>query len=242
MNEFTVSVQNLTKTFDFKKSSKATNVKEKTTGVSENKFVVLDNVSFDVLPGEILGIIGLNGSGKTTLLRTISGIYQPDSGRVLLNGRLAPLLHIGTGFHGELTSSENILLSGLLYGLSKEEIEEKTDSIIEFAELEEFVNMKLKQYSSGMRARLAFSLAMQIDPDIVLVDEILSVGDIAFREKSYKAFLSFKEKKKTIIYATHILATLPELCTNVLVLDHGKIMFLGDPKEAIKIYRKNALK
>jgi len=238
MVEFAVSVQNVTKTFNFKKSSKPKKFKDKVTKVSEKKLVVLDNVSFDVLPGEILGIIGLNGSGKTTLLRTIAGIYQPDSGKVLRNGRLAPLLHIGTGFHGELTSSENILISGMLYGLSKDEIKDKTDAITEFAELEEFVNMELKHYSSGMKARLAFSIAMQIDPDIVLVDEILSVGDIGFREKSLNEFMSFKKRNKTIIIITHNLGILPQLCDKVLFLDHGKVIEFGSPQTVIQKYKE----
>ena len=158
-----------------------------------------------------MGIIGLNGSGKTTLLRVIAGIYESDGGKISIDGRLAPLLQIGTGFQNELTGLENIIISGMLYGFSKKEIQGKVDAIMKFAELQEFENMKIKQYSAGMKTRLAFSIAMQIDPDIILVDEVLSVGDFTFREKSLQAFLSFKDRKKTILFATHILAPLPEL-------------------------------
>lgn len=202
------------------------------------KLVALDNISFNVSKGEMFGIIGLNGSGKTTLLRTIAGIYQPDVGKVTVNRRLAPLLHIGTGFHNELVARENIILSGMLYGFSKSEISKKVDDVLEFAELQEFSEMKLKYYSSGMRARLAFSSAIQIDPDILLIDEILSVGDLAFREKSFKIFLSLKEKGRTILYSTHNLATLPKLCDKVLLIHRGKMIMIGTPEESIHKYKE----
>jgi len=202
------------------------------------KLVALDNISFNVPRGEMLGIIGMNGSGKTTLLRIIAGIYLPDKGKVSVNGRLAPMLHIGTGFHNELVASENIILSGMLYGLSKSEISQKVEKIIELAELQEFSEMKFKYYSSGMKARLAFSTAVQIDPEILLVDEILSVGDLAFRKKSYKMFLSLKEKGRTILYSTHNLSTLPQLCDRVLLLHNGKMINIGPPNEIIEQYKE----
>lgn len=229
MDKYAISVRSVSKSFNFKKSNKIKTV--------ENKLTSISDVSFDVAKGEILGIIGLNGSGKTTLLRLIAGIYEPDSGKISINGKLAPLLHIGTGFHPELTGPENIVSVGLLYGFSKKEIEGKIPVIMEFSELQEFENMKIKNYSAGMKARLAFSLAMQIDPDIILVDEVLSVGDFTFREKSFQAFLSFKERKKTIVLVTHILSPLPELCDRVMVLDKGKVVFLGEPREGIQKYR-----
>ena len=232
MNEIVISLKNVSKFFDFKQSRKLK------TSIPKNKLISLSEVSFEVKKGEIIGIIGLNGSGKTTLLRLVAGIYEPDGGQITVNGKIAPLLQIGIGFHPELTGLENIVSSGMLYGFSKNEIEEKIDDIIQFAELEEFENMKLKHYSAGMKTRLAFSLAMQIDPDIILVDEVLSVGDFKFREKSLQAFLSFKSRKKTILFATHILNPLPELCDKVLILQRGKIMFFGDPSEGIQTYKQ----
>ncbi len=234
-----VIVENITKTFDLKKPSGVSSLLEKSTHSKLNgRLVALDNISFSVNRGEMFGIIGTNGSGKTTLLRIISGIYHPDKGNVQVNGRLAPLLQIGTGFHNELIASENIVLSGMLSGMTKNDIKGKIDDVIEFAELEEFANMKLKYYSSGMRARLAFATALQINPEILLVDEILSVGDMAFREKSYKAFLSFKESGKTILYSTHNLNILPKLCDRVLLIHNGKMIMIGKSDEVIEKYKE----
>jgi len=198
----------------------------------------LDDISFQVKKGEILGIIGLNGSGKTTLLRIIAGIYIPDSGYVKVNGRLSPLLQLGAGFLGDLIAKENIIMNGMLLGFSKSSIETKIDNIIQFAELEKFSNLKLKHYSSGMRARLAFATAIQVEPDILLVDEILSVGDRVFKEKSYEAFLSFKKNQKTILYATHNLEKLAELSDQVMLLHKGSIETIGKPEAVIKKYKE----
>ena len=234
-----VILENVTKKFDSSKPRKKFRFnKNKSKSESNGKFVALDNISFSVSEGEMLGIIGTNGSGKTTLLRTIAGIYQPNEGRITINGKMAPLLHIGTGFHNELVAKENIILSGMLSGLSKSDITAKVDEILEFSELQEFSNMKLKNYSSGMRARLAFSTAIQINPDIMLIDEILSVGDHAFRMKSYKLFYSFRKNKKTILYVSHNLEALSKLCDRVLFLHHGKNVMLGNPKEVIEKYKE----
>ena len=202
------------------------------------KLKALDQVSFTASKGEMIGIIGRNGSGKTTLLRTIAGIYNPDSGKISVKGRIAPLLHIGTGFNDELNAEENIIISGMLMGMSKKEMKKRVQDTVEFAELEKFSEMKIKHYSSGMKARLAFSSAIQVNPDVLLVDEILSVGDEAFRDKSFKEFMKFKKNKKTIIYATHNLARLKFLCNRVLLIDHGKIIMEGEPVEVIKKYRE----
>ena len=152
------------------------------------KLDVLQNISFEVKKGEMLGIIGFNGSGKTTLLKIIANIIKPNSGKITVSGKVIPFLELGTGFNGELTAKENIVLYGLLLGFSKKEIKKKVQEIIKFAELEKFLDTKLKNFSSGMYARLAFSTAIQVDPDILLVDEVLSVGDISFQEKSFKKF------------------------------------------------------
>lgn len=241
MSKFAVSVQNVTKTFYYHRTSIALKLASNLHKVS-NRLVALDDVSFNVMKGELLGIIGLNGSGKTTLLRTIAGIYMPDSGKITVSGKVAPLIQIGVGFHNELTASENIVISGMLYGLSKRDIQKKIKPIIEFAELEDFVDMQLKHYSTGMRSRLAFSLAMQIEPDIVLVDEVLSVGDISFRKKSFDAFLDFKKKGKTILFATHTLNVLPKLCDRILLLNKGRICAMGKPTDVIQKYKELAEK
>ena len=239
MSDITVKVERLTKTFRINRPQGIANVLKSVRRSNSNKrLVALDSVSFEVKRGEMLGIIGKNGSGKTTLLRTLSGIYQPNSGSFTIYGKLSPLLHIGTGFHRELVASENILMSGMLMGFSKSEMKSKTGEIMEFAELEEFSNMKLKHYSSGMRARLAFSTALQLEPDILLVDEILSVGDIQFRQKSYNKFLEIKNKGNTILYSTHNLGALSKLCDRVLLLHNAKVISIGKPKETIQLYRE----
>jgi len=234
-----IKVERVFKTFNLKRPDGLIgSIKKIESPFTNSKIIALNNVTFDVYQGETFGIIGLNGSGKTTLLRMIAGIYVPDSGIIKINGKLAPLLQIGSGFHPELTGPENIIISGMLMGFSKSDIENKVEKIIQFAELEDYTNMKLKHYSSGMIARLAFSIGIQVDPDILLVDEVLAVGDISFREKSYKEFLKFKDKKKTIVYTTHILTDLHEVCDRVMLLDKGVIKEIGNPLDVIKVYRE----
>jgi len=229
-----ITVKNLTKIFDVRNKSLGSVFGFKS--YNQGKINAIKNISFHISKGEIVGIIGLNGSGKTTLLRIISGIYHPTSGNVQVNGIMAPLLQLGTGFHKELVASENIVMYGMLLGINKFEIEKKIPQILEFAGLKKFSNLKFKNYSSGMQTRLAFSIALQINPDILVVDEILSVGDINFREKSFNAFRSFKEKGKTVLYATHNLKTLPELCDRVLLMHEGELVIDGHPDEVIKKY------
>jgi len=196
MENYAIKVDNVSKTFKLDQRKGVSRIAT-TKNVNDLKsLTALDNISFTLKKGEFLGILGLNGSGKSTLLKIIAGIYKPDNGTVQVNGTLSPLLALGTGFQGDLNAKENILINGLLMGISKEEIEKKVQKIIEFAELKKFFNMKLKHYSSGMRSRLAFATAMQIDPDIFLIDEILSVGDWLFRLKSYEAFISIRKNKK----------------------------------------------
>ena len=235
MDQDSITVNNITKIFKFKNKRGVTKIME---NKPVDKVVGLINISFNVPKGEMLGIIGLNGSGKTTLLRTIAGIYSPNKGSVHVEGRLAPILQIGAGFRDELDAKENIILFGMLMGFSKIEIIQKTDSILEYAELEDFADMKLRQFSAGMRARLGFSVALQVDPDILLIDEVLSVGDLAFRKKSFDSFLSFKKKKKTILYTTHNLNMISELSDRVLLLHHGKNVMIGKPDEVIEKYKE----
>ena len=176
------------------------------------------------------------GSGKTTLLRTVAGIYVPNSGTVNISGRMSPLLQIGTGFQEELIAKENIVISAMFSGIPKAEIKQKVESVIKFAELEKFSKTQLKHYSAGMRARLAFSTAIQMDPDILLVDEILSVGDMDFSKKSYEKFLSFKKEGKTIVFASHDLEAIKQVADRVLLIDKGKVVLISNPEKAIEKY------
>lgn len=236
MENNAIIVKNVSKSFNMNKPKGLSEILSHLNSKQNNKIRALQDVSLSVKQGEMLGIIGLNGSGKTTLLRTISGIYKPDSGYVKVNGILAPLLQIGTGFQNEYIAKENIMMYGLLMELTKSQIEKKTEKILEFAELTKFSNLRLKHYSAGMKTRLAFATALQINPDILLVDEILSVGDAAFREKSLNAFLSFKKQNKTILYTTHNLSKLSKLCDRVLLLDSGKVIMTGEPEQVVKKY------
>ena len=206
---------------------------------SKSKVVGLKNISLNVKKGEFIAIIGRNGSGKTTLLRTIAGIFQPDSGSVIVNGVIAPILSIGTGFHRDLNAYDNIIMSGLLMGIKKSFLEKKFDTILKFAELEDFAEMKFKHYSTGMKARLAFSTALQIDPDILLVDEILSVGDKKFKKKSFEAFMKFKEQGKTILLATHSMGKIHEMIDRVVLMENARISMVGTPEEVISKYEKD---
>lgn len=237
MQDISLDVQNIVKHFTIeKRKSISKTLQNKDFPLKQ--ITAIDGISFKAKKGEILGIIGLNGSGKTTLLRTIAGIYQPDSGKIIRYGSIAPILQLGSGFNFELTASENIILYGMLLGMSKLEIKRKINEILKFAELEQFTTMKLKHFSTGMLARLAFSTVLQINPDIFLLDEILSVGDIRFREKTSKVFQSFKENGKTVLYATHNINTLPEICDRVLLINKGKGIMIGNPEEVVKKYRE----
>jgi len=237
MDNNSLEVSNISKSFKLDTKQGIWKLIKKTTNSKQQKSILaLDSISFTVPKGEVLSIIGLNGSGKSTLLRTIAGVYKPDSGYVKVNGSLSPLMQLGAGFQLELNASENIVMNGMLLGIPKPDIEDKVENILEFAELERFSNMKLKHYSSGMKSRLAFATAIQIDPDILLVDEILAVGDKDFQKKSYESFLSFKNKNKTILHATHSLQRIPDFSDRVLLLDKGKNVMIGKPEEVIKKY------
>jgi len=230
-NSESIILKDVTKIFKLKKNT-LLNSNQK------SRLVAIENISFSVKKGEMIGVIGLNGSGKTTLLRIIAGIYRPTSGKIETYGKIAPVLSIGTGFNNELDAKDNVISYGMFLGLTKNQIKAKLNEIIEFAELEKFAKMRLGQYSTGMRARLAFSTVLQIDPEILLVDEVLAVGDMVFKEKSYQEFLKFKENKKTIIYTTHNLDKISDLSDRVLLLHHGKMVIIGEPKEVIEKYKE----
>lgn len=208
---------------------------------SFHDFDALQNVSFTVRRGEVAAIIGRNGSGKSTTLKIIAGVYRPTAGSVEVNGTVAPLIELGAGFHSELTGRENILLNGLLMGYSKREMQARQESIIEFAGIGDFIDAPIKQYSSGMYVRLAFAVATEVDPEILVVDEILSVGDIGFQKKCYERLKGFQSAGKTIILVTHSLTDVITLCDRAIYLERGRIMFDGPTDEAVDMYKASAI-
>ncbi len=210
------------------------------TQISYHDLEAVSNVSFEVRRGEMLGIIGRNGSGKSTLLKLIAGIYKPTSGTVRVEGSIAPLLELGAGFHAELTGRENILLNGLLLGYSKREMKSREASIIEFAELGEFIDAPVKQYSSGMYTRLAFSVATEVNPDILLVDEILAVGDTPFQQKCFERLNQFRHAGKTILFVTHSAQQVLSFCDRVVLLENGKMLFNGEPEQGLELYESHS--
>lgn len=195
------------------------------------------NVSLEIGAGETVGLIGPNGAGKSTLLKLIGGIVQPTSGRVLRRGRLAALLELGAGFHQDLTGRENVYLNAAILGLSKEETDACFDDIVEFSGIPDFIDTQVKFYSSGMYVRLAFAVAIHADPDVLLVDEVLAVGDESFQKKCLDKIKTFQEEGRTIILVSHSLGQVEELCTRVVVLGQGSIVFDGDPVEGVKLLR-----
>jgi ABC-type polysaccharide/polyol phosphate transport system ATPase subunit len=199
-------------------------------------FEAVSGVSFDVRRGEIVGLIGRNGSGKSTLLKIIAGVYRPTTGTVVVNGTLAPLIELGAGMHPELTGRENILLNGLLMGYSKEIMRQRQEKIIEFADIGDFIDSPVKQYSSGMYMRLAFSVATEVDPDILVVDEILAVGDFAFQEKCFDRLRAFRDLGKTIVLVTHSMSQIEDYCDRAILLEKGKLTVDGTPAASIKAY------
>jgi ABC-2 type transport system ATP-binding protein len=200
----------------------------------------LNGVSFEVHKGEFFGIVGRNGSGKSTLLKILASIYGADAGSVRMAGHLAPFIELGVGFNPELTARENAVLNGMLLGLTMKEARRRLDAILEFAELEDFVELKLKNYSSGMMVRLAFAVMVQADADIMLVDEVLAVGDAAFGQKCMDVFRERREAGKTIVLVTHDMSTVQEHCDRAMLVHDGELKFIGDPEEtAARYYRLN---
>jgi lipopolysaccharide transport system ATP-binding protein len=204
----------------------------------KNKFTALENISFEIKDKEVVGIIGRNGSGKSTTLGLIAQVLSPTSGKVEVNGKLAPLLELGAGFHQDLTGRENIILNGLLLGMTKKAIYSKVDEIIAFAELQEFIDQPIRMYSSGMMARLGFSIAIQTNPDILLIDEVLSVGDQSFQNKSKNKIFEFKEQGVTIIFVSHDIDAVEKLCDKVIWIDNHNVKLIGTPDEVIPQYKK----
>ncbi len=202
----------------------------------DEKFEVLKGISFNVENGKTLSIIGENGSGKSTLLKILAGITRPTSGEITTRGRISALIELGAGFHPEISGRENIFINGIILGLSKKMIQEKLSKIVEFSELEEFINSPVKTYSSGMYMRLGFSIAINVDPDILLIDEVLAVGDAFFVPKCIDKIYEFKRKGKTIIFVSHDLATVEKISDEVIWLKKGQIEMRGYPAKVVDAY------
>jgi len=199
----------------------------------------LDDVSFSVERGEFFGIIGPNGSGKSTLLKILAGIYRADSGGVRIDGLLSPFIELGVGFNMELSARDNVRVNGTLLGLSRRQLDQRFDDIIGFAELDRFVDQKLKNYSSGMLLRLAYSIAIQVEFDILLLDEVLAVGDESFQYKCFETFRRFREEGKTIVLVTHNLAIVEDFADRALLLQEGRMRAIGLPAEVISAYHES---
>ncbi len=206
--------------------------------IKENKVLALNSISFKVDDGDVVGIIGKNGAGKSTTLGLIAKVLEPSSGEVVVNGKVAPLLELGAGFHPDLSGRENIILNGILLGMKKKEILQKLDSIIKFSEIGDFIDQPIRIYSSGMLSRLGFAVAVHTNPDILLIDEVLSVGDYNFQQKSKDKIYEFKRLGKTIIFVSHDIGVVKELCSKVIVIDNHKIIYDGSIEKGVEIYEK----
>lgn len=244
MNELAISVQNVTKLY--KLYDKPSDRLKESLGFTKKKkykeHYALRDLFFDIKKGECVGIIGTNGAGKSTILKVITGVLSPTSGNVDINGRISALLELGAGFNMEYTGIENIYLNGTMIGFTREEIESKMDDILEFADIGEFVHQPVKTYSSGMFVRLAFAVAINIDPEILIVDEALSVGDVFFQAKCYKRFEDFKKMGKTILFVSHDMGCINKYCDRAILLNKGVKYMDGVPKEVIDAYKKLIVK
>jgi ABC-type polysaccharide/polyol phosphate transport system ATPase subunit len=202
----------------------------------DEQFQALKDVSFSVAPGEFFGIVGRNGSGKSTLLKCLAGIYKTDEGRIWRNGRMSTFIELGVGFNPDLAAYDNVALNGIMLGLSPREARSRYEKVIEFAELEEFQELKLKNYSSGMHVRLAFSVAIQVDAEILLIDEVLAVGDAAFQQKCFDVFIRMREEGRTIVFVTHDMSAVTRFCHRAMLLERGATVMIGEPEEVADRY------
>ncbi len=201
-----------------------------------HEFDAVKDVSFEVRAGEMVGIIGRNGSGKSTLLKMVAGVYKPTTGLITVNGTIAPLIELGAGFHHELTGRENVILNGLLLGYSRREMLGREQSILDFADIGDFIDSPVKQYSSGMYMRLAFAVATEVNPAILVVDEILAVGDTAFQKKCFERLERFRSAGKTILLVTHSLSQVTDHCDRAILLEQGRVLVEGSPGEVVNTY------
>lgn len=241
-DDVAISVQNVTMSFNLNKE-KVDNLKEYVIKLIKHnleykKFDALKDVTFEVKKGEHLAILGFNGAGKSTLLKTIVGVYKPTTGTVEKCGVIAPLLELGAGFDPNYSGKENIFLYGAILGYSREYIQSKYDEIVEFSELGHFINVPLKNYSSGMKARLGFSIATAVEPDVLILDEVLSVGDAKFRTKSLKKVQSLFEKGVTVLFVSHSIEQVKAICDTAILLNHGEIIAKGDVDSVSAIYEE----
>lgn len=245
-----IEIKNLSKKYRLRETQSYYSLRDSLTNFLKNPFKsmnqkkedfwALKDFSLSIFPGEIIGIIGNNGAGKSTLLKILSRITPPTTGKIILRGRVASLLEVGTGFHPELTGRENIYLNGTILGMSKKEISAKFDEIVAFSELEQFLDTPVKHYSSGMYTRLAFAVAAHLDPDILIVDEVLSVGDAAFQKKSLGKMRDVSKRGMTVLFVSHNLPAITTLCQKVVLLKKGKISKIGNPEEVVGSYLKIA--
>ncbi|MDD3648401.1 MAG: ABC transporter ATP-binding protein [Candidatus Dojkabacteria bacterium] len=236
---YSIQVKNVTKKFSIPKEK---NISLKNyflnpfRKIDHEVFTALKEISFKIKTGEFVGIIGRNGSGKTTLLRIIAGIYLPDSGKVVIDGKLTPFLELGVGFSPDLSARDNIYLNGVILGMSRKMIEEKFDEIVNFAEIGEFIDTPLKNFSSGMQVRLAFSIAIQTKSDIYLLDEVLAVGDADFQKKCLAKITSMKSSGKTILFVSHNMEDIEKFCNKVIVLDKNEMKYFGSTSGGVDVY------
>jgi len=237
-NTTMIKVENLTKQFKLPHERHSS---LKSTLLNFNKrsyetFTALSDINFEVKKGEFFGIVGRNGSGKSTLLKLLAEIYTPTSGKVDVKGKLTPFIELGVGFNPELTGRENVFLNGAILGLTQKEVEEKYDQIVEFSELEKFMDQKLKNYSSGMQVRLAFSISIQAHNEILLIDEVLAVGDANFQRKCYQVFKDIKKQGKTVIFVTHDMGAVQDFCDRAMMIEDSKVVMIGKPREVAVRY------
>jgi lipopolysaccharide transport system ATP-binding protein len=245
MNESVITFHKVGKSYPFYKQIRGIkhflfDLPRNISTIKKQQFVALEDISFDVYRGENFGIIGNNGAGKSTTLGLIAGVLRPNQGRVIVRGRISPLLALGAGFHPDLTGRENIVLNGVLMGLTKREVKEKLDEIIEFSELGEFIENPIRVYSSGMMARLGFSVVAHLDPEILLIDEVLGVGDIRFQQKCFNKLMEFKQSGVTIVLVTHSISSVAEICDRVMWIDNRRVKMIGSPTEVAANYCRAA--
>ena len=242
-DDVVLSVDHVTKAFKVHKE-RTTSLKQYLVGGGRNRydeFVALDDVSFDVREGEVFGVIGHNGSGKSTLLKCMAGILHPDQGSIAVHRRMSALLELGAGFEPELSGRDNIHLNGAILGMTRREIAERFDEIVDFSGLQEFIDAPVKTYSSGMYVRLAFAIAINVDPSLLLIDEILAVGDVTFQQKCMEKFVEFRDQGRTIVLVTHDLGSVKNMCDRAVWIEHGKASPVGVPGELVDEYTESML-
>lgn len=236
-----VEVRNVTKLFrlhhERNQSLKSAIMRGRISRYEE--FTAVNDVSFDVKTGSTFGLIGSNGSGKSTLLKCLAKIYAPNKGSISYNGRMAALLEVGSGFHHELSGKENIYLNGSILGMSKREIDKKYDEIVDFSGVEQFIDQPIKNYSSGMYVRLGFSVAISVEPDILVADEVLAVGDEAFQRKCLEKFKDFRKNGRTVILVSHSMESIKDMCDQAAWLEKGNLQYVGESKEVVSKYLKS---